>query len=672
MHETVQKFLTQRSVVASLKQQIHIVKGNFISADFGSEQPSSLQHFSEYIFHKKLSLDNRMIVGSLLYIYGCSAFLCGIATGIWSFYALAVTFSLFVRVPPPLGQLPPLLDATFSAFVSTFLWPGVLFVFLLALKTSSLVWLSVGFLLVYRGWLSSKEQKQLKQVIRTIMLQDRPDERPSSSEVRVCSSELRGSYHDHDRHLPFLVRMHPYFLSAYRDGVIGGGGVRVHRISPEEAASSGFPFLNTSIDVWMLDQEIGTSPTRKDDGEATNSDLQDGTSTSSTKPTVKRPVFFFVHGGAWRAGSSRRHTQVALLHRLVREGWVVVAVNYRKIKWPQQVDDSLSAFHYMVHAAQSWVRPSSGVEIDLDRIVLSGVSAGGHLVALLTTRIMDDIELNKRCKVVGSVLFYPAVDPSDEAAPRSGARFLFSIPFLRARKGQGLMHWFFERAVLEDSQDDWHSAKPIHELHLNPQRAVNWPPCMCIHGDLDSIVPIEQSQAFLRTLYNFSKQQHHQQQQYQQQRERSENAEDGAAQSANSISDAVCADRNCITGADARQQLPVRTAQSMCTHRSCSSEMGSEGDSLLSSTGRSLPQNYSANSLECDASATLSYSAVAEHGIEGLQVAVDENDLNGPYRPGDILFTVPGAKHSFEAGGGEITRIVFEGVATWLRQFNRL
>jgi acetyl esterase/lipase len=98
---------------------------------------------------------------------------------------------------------------------------------------------------------------------------------------------------------------------------------------------------------------------------------------------AKRPVLFFVHGGAWRNGDRRLYP--ALGNRIAREDYVVVVPSYRlapKNLWPAQIDD--------VSAAFAWtVRNIAQYGGDPNRIVLAGQSAGGHLVSLLATRSKD-------------------------------------------------------------------------------------------------------------------------------------------------------------------------------------------------------------------------------------------------------------------------------------------
>ena len=89
------------------------------------------------------------------------------------------------------------------------------------------------------------------------------------------------------------------------------------------------------------------------------------------------PVLFFVHGGRWRVGDKDNlETLVNLFGRL---GWGIVSTNYRlspAVKHPAHIQDVARAF--------AWVyKNASRYSINRDRMVITGSSAGGHLVALL-------------------------------------------------------------------------------------------------------------------------------------------------------------------------------------------------------------------------------------------------------------------------------------------------
>jgi acetyl esterase/lipase len=113
-----------------------------------------------------------------------------------------------------------------------------------------------------------------------------------------------------------------------------------------------------------------------------------------------RPAVLFFFGGAWRVGdiTAFQHQARAFAAR----GYVAVLADYRvKCRDGSTPLDSLRD----AQAAYAWLRASADdLDIDPQRIVLSGGSAGGHLA--LTTAM----KASPAHKPAAVVLFNPAVD----------------------------------------------------------------------------------------------------------------------------------------------------------------------------------------------------------------------------------------------------------------------
>jgi acetyl esterase/lipase len=97
------------------------------------------------------------------------------------------------------------------------------------------------------------------------------------------------------------------------------------------------------------------------------------------------PVLFFLHGGAWVAGSKDDvlglYGYGTIARRLAERGLVVVLPNYRlspRVRHPEHVKDVARAFAW----ACANVRKYGG---DPGQLFVGGHSAGGHLAALLAT-----------------------------------------------------------------------------------------------------------------------------------------------------------------------------------------------------------------------------------------------------------------------------------------------
>jgi acetyl esterase/lipase len=91
------------------------------------------------------------------------------------------------------------------------------------------------------------------------------------------------------------------------------------------------------------------------------------------------PVFFFIHGGAWRSGDRKLYG--ALGRNFARNGVATVIISYRltpQVQHPGHIQDVAKAFAWTVkNIAKYGGNPSE--------IFVSGQSAGGHLAALLAT-----------------------------------------------------------------------------------------------------------------------------------------------------------------------------------------------------------------------------------------------------------------------------------------------
>jgi len=101
--------------------------------------------------------------------------------------------------------------------------------------------------------------------------------------------------------------------------------------------------------------------------------------TPKARPDGPRPVVIFVHGGGWLDGSHRVNRPVAM--SLAKKGFAGIAVEYRlgrEARFPAAVWD--------VKAAVRWVRKhAAAYDLDPDRIIVAGGSAGGNIAGLVGT-----------------------------------------------------------------------------------------------------------------------------------------------------------------------------------------------------------------------------------------------------------------------------------------------
>jgi acetyl esterase/lipase len=187
------------------------------------------------------------------------------------------------------------------------------------------------------------------------------------------------------------------------------------------------------------------------------------------------PVLFQIPGGAWMISNKDQQAQ-PLLYHLASRGWVCVAINYRlspKATWPAQLDDC--------KAALAWVRAHiAEYGGDPDSVVVTGGSAGGHLTALLGLTEPG---------VRAMVPFYGVYDWTGECAPpkyRDGLR--------------DLLERYVVKQKYADAPSVYAAASPMS--HVNADA----PPTLIVHGDLDTLAPIEVAREFAARLRAVSKQ----------------------------------------------------------------------------------------------------------------------------------------------------------------------
>jgi acetyl esterase/lipase len=191
------------------------------------------------------------------------------------------------------------------------------------------------------------------------------------------------------------------------------------------------------------------------------------------------PVLLQIHGGAWVIG--RKDQQgLPLMYHLAARGWVCVAINYRlspRATWPDQLLDCKRAL--------AWVRANiAEYGGDPGYVVVTGGSAGGHLAALVGLTAND-----------------PELQPGFEDVDTSVRAM---IPFYgifdwtgTGRDDEGLRE-ILERRIVKQSIDAapevYRRASPIYRI-TNAA-----PPALIVHGDLDTLAPVERARAFVDKL----------------------------------------------------------------------------------------------------------------------------------------------------------------------------
>jgi len=198
------------------------------------------------------------------------------------------------------------------------------------------------------------------------------------------------------------------------------------------------------------------------------------------------PTLVYVHGGGWVIGH-RDKQGLPLLQHLAARGWVGFSVDYRlspRATFPDHLVD--------VKRAIAWVR-EHGAEYGADPgfLVLAGNSAGGHLAALsaLTANAPE---------------YQPGFEQADTSVDACVA--FYGIHDLLDRYGHwphAGMHRLLEEQVMKRTREEAHAAydagSPVARAHPDA------PPFLLVHGDRDTLAPVEESRRMHEALKGASR-----------------------------------------------------------------------------------------------------------------------------------------------------------------------
>ena len=177
------------------------------------------------------------------------------------------------------------------------------------------------------------------------------------------------------------------------------------------------------------------------------------------------PALVYVHGGAWMRGDK---SEAAIFAQgMTDQGYVVISINYRlypAARYPAMIEDVKCAIRSLRANAAEY-------NLDPNRMGAIGVSAGGHLVALLgaseASAGMDVGEYLEQSSRVQAVVAMAPVTDLTRSFPNADIELIRHVGF---------------------GEDNVVQASPV--THVTPDD----PPFLLIHGDRDEVVPVEQSQ----------------------------------------------------------------------------------------------------------------------------------------------------------------------------------
>ncbi len=176
------------------------------------------------------------------------------------------------------------------------------------------------------------------------------------------------------------------------------------------------------------------------------------------------PVVFYIHGGSWMEGDKSEAAGLATW--LNPQGYAVVSINYRfypYVRFPALIEDVKCALRFLRAHHQDY-------NLDSERILAMGASAGGHLATLLATS--------------DATAGWDVGEYADQSS-RVTAVIAMSGPMDLNAKFTGDLGTVVRMAFYKNLDP----ASPINQVTADD------PPFLLIHGDQDGIVSVAQSQA---------------------------------------------------------------------------------------------------------------------------------------------------------------------------------
>lgn len=183
------------------------------------------------------------------------------------------------------------------------------------------------------------------------------------------------------------------------------------------------------------------------------------------------PVLLFIHGGAWKSG--KRQDYHFYTKAFAKKGYVVATVSYRlsgEAPFPAAVQDCKCAVRWLRANAKKY-------RIDPNQIAVIGGSAGGHLAMMLG--YADDPALEGKgghagvsSRVSAVVNLYGVYDMTTEFAQKASA-----------------VKNFLAGKTIAEAPKLYRQSSPRFHLDKND------PPTLILHGTIDEVVPIVQSDA---------------------------------------------------------------------------------------------------------------------------------------------------------------------------------
>lgn len=199
----------------------------------------------------------------------------------------------------------------------------------------------------------------------------------------------------------------------------------------------------------------------------------------------KAPVLVQIPGGGWVIGM-RRPQAYPLMSHMADRGWVCVSLGYRVSPlhtWPDHIVD--------VKRGLAWVKEHiAEFGGDPDFVVVTGGSAGGHLSSLAALTPNDSS-------------WQPGFEEADTsvvaAVPVYGRYDWYSTNSRTRREFVTFLERFVVKKSFAENRQVYLDASSISRVHSDA------PPFFVLHGENDTLIPVEEAREFVRELRRVAK-----------------------------------------------------------------------------------------------------------------------------------------------------------------------
>ena len=181
------------------------------------------------------------------------------------------------------------------------------------------------------------------------------------------------------------------------------------------------------------------------------------------------PVVINIHGGGWNHGVKESQTGFSTFFKA---GFAVANIEYRltgQATAPAAIEDTRCALIYLIKNAKE-------LNIDVNKIVIMGGSAGGHL-ALMGGLLGNDHRFDGNCPGVEHIKVAAIID-------KYGITDVWDWGYGKNLTSKSARNWLGDKA---NDQAFAASVSPITYVTKNS------PPVFIVHGDADPTVPYQQS-----------------------------------------------------------------------------------------------------------------------------------------------------------------------------------